>query len=399
MIMRRFSKIIAVFMLILTASLIVPETTVPYLGVENVQAATKLSKTKATLIKGQTLTLKLSGVSSSKVTWISSKTAIATVKKGIVTAKKKGTVTITAKYKNKKYTCKITVETPAISKTSTNVYVGDTVTLKMNGTTQSVSWSSSNKAVATVTSKGTVTGVSPGTAKITAKIGSNKYVCSVNVKSFLTTTNSKNITINQYSTYTFSIGLGQRNSDNTSYSIYEYFSNTNCADYGGQWNGNTLSLTLIGQTQGTTTLTIINYYNSETLTFNITVVPPTSDLADQCDVDLPIMPLDVKYLRPSGLPYSTANIINITPKFAQSSINTVDLSLGITGIKIYDWRGNTSDTWVEMTIILYDENGNVVSSKKLYKSDIIVSQQFTINATFTKLPIGKYTIKLFDYQL
>lgn len=57
-----------------------------------VEAATKarLNKTKATLIKGQTLNLKMSGAKSS-VKWSSSKSGIATVNaKGKVTARKNG---------------------------------------------------------------------------------------------------------------------------------------------------------------------------------------------------------------------------------------------------------------------------------------------------------------------
>lgn len=113
MIMRKFSKVIAVFMLILTASLIVPETTVPYLGVENVQAATKLSKTKVSIYAGKNTTLKITGTKST-VKWSTSKKSIATVtSKGIVTGKNKGTATITAKVGGKKYTCKVTVKMTA----------------------------------------------------------------------------------------------------------------------------------------------------------------------------------------------------------------------------------------------------------------------------------------------
>ena len=77
---------------------------------------------------------------------------------GKVTARAKGTSVITAKVGNKKYTCKITVETPRISKSSISMGTGKKYTLKVNGTKQKVKWSSSNKAIATVSSKGVVTG-------------------------------------------------------------------------------------------------------------------------------------------------------------------------------------------------------------------------------------------------
>lgn len=72
----------------------------------------KLNKKKATLNKGETLTLKatVSG-ESQKVTWKSSNSKIATVtKSGKVTAKKAGTATITAKANGVKVTFKVTVK-------------------------------------------------------------------------------------------------------------------------------------------------------------------------------------------------------------------------------------------------------------------------------------------------
>lgn len=179
MIMKKFSKTLAVLALILSASLVVPETTVPYYGTIDVQAATKLSKTKATLIKGQTLTLKLGTIKYSKVKWTSSKKSVAVISsKGKITAKIKGTTTITATYKNKKYTCKVTVETPKISATMTEIVVGKSAKLIIIGTKQQIIWSSSNKQVATV-SNGKITGKTEGFVIITAKIGSYNYKCRV----------------------------------------------------------------------------------------------------------------------------------------------------------------------------------------------------------------------------
>ncbi|MCR5654001.1 MAG: Ig-like domain-containing protein [Ruminococcus sp.] len=80
-----------------------------------VKAAAKkkivLSKKSASLTVGKKLTLKLKNAKSSKVKWTSSNKKVAAVtKKGVVKAKKKGKATITAKYRGKKYKCKITVK-------------------------------------------------------------------------------------------------------------------------------------------------------------------------------------------------------------------------------------------------------------------------------------------------
>ena len=171
--------ILLVFCLAATVSVNVPSLNL----VSTVQAASKvkISKTKASLEKGTTLQLKVSGTKK-KVQWSTSSSKIATVNsKGKVTAKKAGTATITAKVAGKKYKCKITVTTPAISKKTLKLTVENTYTLKMTGTKKSVKWSSNKKSVATVSSKGKVTAKKAGTATITASVGGKKYTCKVTV--------------------------------------------------------------------------------------------------------------------------------------------------------------------------------------------------------------------------
>lgn len=87
--------------------------------IRNVNAASskvKLNKTSATMTKGKTLQLKLTGAKK-KPTWKSSKPSVASVSKnGKVKAKKTGKATITATLNKKKYKCKITVKSKSTSK-------------------------------------------------------------------------------------------------------------------------------------------------------------------------------------------------------------------------------------------------------------------------------------------
>ena len=191
--MRTFKKLI--LSLIVALSLVtVLQTITPELPITNVVQASsiKISKTKYTMNKGEKYTLKIKGTKKS-VKWSSSNKKIATINsKGKVTAKKKGTVTITAKVGSKKYKCKIKVETPKINKTRKTLYINNTYTLKISGTSQQIKWSSSNKDVATVNKKGKVTAKKAGTATITAKIGSTKYKCKISVVN-----NANSITVGQ----------------------------------------------------------------------------------------------------------------------------------------------------------------------------------------------------------
>lgn len=59
--------------------------------------------------------------------------------------------------------------------------VGQTEQLIVKGTKKKITWSTSNKAVATVSKKGKVTAVAEGTAIITAKAAGKKLTCTVTV--------------------------------------------------------------------------------------------------------------------------------------------------------------------------------------------------------------------------
>ena len=84
---------------------------------------------------------------------------------------------------------------PKISLKSKTVYVGDSFYLKMSGTTKKVTWSSSNKKVATVNKYGRVTAKKAGKATIKAKVSSKYYKCTVTVKAIPT---EKDLTWKEY---------------------------------------------------------------------------------------------------------------------------------------------------------------------------------------------------------
>lgn len=181
--MRRLKKfVMAVFFIICLVSVPIIETSL--IGMENVQAASKIkiSAKKVYISKGKKTKLYIKGTKS-KVKWSSTNKRIATVNsKGIVKGVKKGTTKIIAKVGKKQYSCKVYVETPSINNKNINLSIGKNVTLKMNGTKQKVTWSSSNKKIASVNKKGIVKGIKKGNATITANVGGKKYTCKITVK-------------------------------------------------------------------------------------------------------------------------------------------------------------------------------------------------------------------------
>lgn len=83
----------------------------------------------------------------------------------------------------------------SLSKTTAYVVKGKTTKLKVNGTSKTVKWYTSNKNIATVSSKGVVTGKAKGKATITAKVSGKKLKCTVNVETPKISAKSASITI------------------------------------------------------------------------------------------------------------------------------------------------------------------------------------------------------------
>lgn len=167
-----------------------------YVG-SKVKATIKLNLTSITLQQKQsTKAVKVTMAKGDSVkSWTSSNKKIATVdKKGMIKAVKKGTAKITVTLKSgKKATVTVKVQTSKVAtskitglKSKVTVKKGKTLTLKpvLSPITSKdkITYKTSNKSVATVSSKGVITGKKKGTAKITVKAGKKSYVVTVTVK-------------------------------------------------------------------------------------------------------------------------------------------------------------------------------------------------------------------------
>ncbi len=152
----------------------------------------KLDKTSLEMNEGDTHTLTATvypkEVDNKEVTWSSSNKEVATVdNSGKVTAIKEGnaTITVTTVENKKTANCEITVINPngvesvSLDQTSLEMNEGDTHTLKATvypeeADNKEVTWSSSNKEVATVDNSGKVTAIKEGNATITVTTVENK---------------------------------------------------------------------------------------------------------------------------------------------------------------------------------------------------------------------------------
>ena len=174
----------------------------------------KLDQTEIVVEKTKTKTLKAtvypSTLEDKTVTWTSSNTAVATVSsKGKVKGVKTGTATITctSNATGLSATCEVTVGSVKLNQTEVAVNKGKTVTLKATVypstlEDKTVTWTSSNTKVATVSSKGKVKGVRTGTATITCTSNATglSTTCEVTVGSVML--DQTEVTVNKGKTVT-----------------------------------------------------------------------------------------------------------------------------------------------------------------------------------------------------
>ena len=180
-----------------------------------------LNQSSLVMVEGDTQTLTAtvnpSDATDKTVTWASSDAQVASVAGGKVTAVKEGTATITASCGGKSATCAVTVQkktvpvsSVSLSKTALTITEGESATLTAtvnptDATEQTVTWKSSDTAVATVDG-GKVTAVKPGSATITASCGGQSATCAVTVEKkvipvSVITLNKTEVTLKQNETF------------------------------------------------------------------------------------------------------------------------------------------------------------------------------------------------------
>lgn len=173
----------------------------------NVVKAVRLNKTEIDLKVGQSETLQASispsTASLSSLKWHSAIPSVASVNQnGQVTAVSEGTSIISVSSEDGKElaTCTVHVsfqhvESISLNSTEQTLYVGKQVTLiatasPSDASDKSVTWTSSNPSVASVSSTGEVTGIANGTATITATTtdGGKTATCSITVADYAPST-------------------------------------------------------------------------------------------------------------------------------------------------------------------------------------------------------------------
>lgn len=249
-----------------------------------VKAPTLKEKKKELYVGGTTYQVKLNDVGkSASITYKSSKTSIAKVsKKGVITPLKEGNVTITVavKQNKKNYNLKlaITVKKPSIKLTNSTNYlnVGEFYSFKgkLVGMKGKISWSTSDKKVATISSSGVLRAVAPGNVVVSAKVGKMTVIQKVVIGENRIGTFANEITI--YDKYTLWVSVNDLLADEE-LSITN--ANSKVLNIGkGQWSEDKKmqSIDITPNTVGEDTITIASTKTKDKLIVKIKVVEKPS---------------------------------------------------------------------------------------------------------------------------
>lgn len=223
-----------------------------------------------------------SDATNKNLTWTSSKKSVATVdKNGTVKALKPGKSTITVKTKDGGYkaSCVVTVKkivkskSVKFEKSSYTLKDGKTLTLKPKFTPSNTSitvceWTSSNKKVATVNSKGVVTAKKPGTVTITCKTTDTGKTATCTVK--VTRVGVSSVSVNKSK---ISLLAG------SSTTLKAVISPSNATEKGVKWTSSDKSVATVNSNgkvtakgRGTATITCTTVDGAKKATCKVTVI-------------------------------------------------------------------------------------------------------------------------------
>ena len=352
---------------------------------------------------------------SGKLTFKSSKPEIANVsKKGVIKGKKVGTAKITVTTAaGKKYKVTVTVanapSTVTLNKTSATLEIGDTLQLKAKlpskAASNRITWTSSNKNVATVSDSGKVTAKAAGNATITVKtFNGKKASCKVNVNSArpkqtptpkptqeptptpvptatpsptpspvptpeppIISVDKTNISLNVGETYALKV---------THYGSSVSYRHDNTGiikcSWSRVWNDYTTDLYITALSGGSIVLTVYDTDTGASVQINVIIIGPTP--TPDIVINLPATPAIVSDYSSYTGKIQEFQITDIHYTYNIQSNDTVTVHLFFGGTKIYDYKGSGQSRTVEIGYKLFDSKGAVVDSGIVYGPSVAMGE-------------------------
>lgn len=269
--------------------------------------------------------------------------------------------------------------TPKLSKTSVTLTKGYTTTLSVSGNSGTVKWSTGDKSIATVTSKGKVAGKAPGTTYIYAKVDNKTLKCKVTVVASKITANKSSVVLDKTGD-TATVTLTVKGS----HGIAMTSSNKSVAKGSfttSSFNGNNISVKITAYGAGDATIKIYNKnypscYKNIYVTVNKDPEPENNF----------IMPATSSVSVGVGENYTlrvgAQNQNNLTYTVSNTSVATVTAGTASGNYRNYTIKGVAAGT---TTLRFYDKNNT-----KVYEDvTITVTNDLKYYEFYTTYPTGK----------
>lgn len=291
--------------------------------------------------------------------------------------------------------------TPRLSKTSVTVTKGYQTTLSVSNASGTVKWSTGDKSIATVSSKGKVVGKGAGTTYVYAKTGSTTLKCKVTVVASKITANKSSVTLDKVgetATVTFTVkgshsgitvGSTDRSVATASFSP-------------ARWDGNNVTVKITAKGAGTARIKVYNKnYQSTCYKFiNVTVngaavnepasniiMPYTKTVNVNAGeaYDLQVYAQNQTNLLCSVLNSSVATVSAGTTNGNYRNFSIKGVAAGTTTVRFYDRYSANSYVDVTVTVaaanVKYYEFYTTAPTTKLLYTDQVIRIQPTGTST------------------
>lgn len=285
--------------------------------------------------------------------------------------------------------------TPKLSKTSVNITKGYYTTLSVSGNSGTVKWSTGDKSVATVSSKGKVSGKGPGTTYVYAKVDNKTLKCKVTVVASKFTASASSIVLDKKGDTAY-VTMTVKGSHSLSKG------STNSAVATAQWSpakfdGNNITIKITAKGAGTAKIKVYNTnYTSCYKYINVTVKNPEPEPVKTDNVIMAYTKdVKVNLGEAYDLQVYATNMNNVTYSVSNSSIASVTAGTTSGNYKRYAIKGLAAGT---TTVRFYDR-----SNTKIYvdvavtvASNVKYYELYTVSPANNKLLYTDLVIERID---
>ncbi|MDE7288358.1 MAG: Ig-like domain-containing protein, partial [Oscillospiraceae bacterium] len=295
----------------------------------------------------------------------------------------------------------------SLNKTSGPVTKGYQTTLSVSNASGTVTWSTGDKSIATVSSKGKVVGKAPGTTYVYAKTGSTTLKCKVTVVASKITANKSSVTFDkagETATVTFTV-----KGSHSGITVGSTNSSVATASFSpAKWDGNNVTVKITAKGSGTARIKVYNKnYSStcykyvdvsvkETVAANV-IMPYTKDVKVNAGE---AFELQVYAQNQNNLLYSVlnSNVASVTAGATSGNYRNFSIkgvSAGTTTVRFYDRYNANSYVDVAVTVAAanvkyYEFYTASPTTKLLYNDQIIQIKPTGSNVTYYMLVPANY---------